>query len=111
MIIDRPVKLLLTADHLSHPPLTDNATIADRDLIEDTNIYVESMLDRFLTSHRYVAEFCEQPCADSPAQFLMGRCLRTTLTTLPENQQPAFPDQQQLHHTDRDKRWTDTKIQ
>ena len=69
-----PGKSLITADTLSRSPLKDGATQADRDLMEDTNIYVDAVLDNLPTSDAYLTELREQLCADSVCAQVIRYC-------------------------------------
>jgi hypothetical protein len=41
-----------------------------------------------------------QATGASPAQLMLGRLIRSTLPTLEENLQPAWPDMQKVRQTD-----------
>lgn len=49
-----PGKSLTTADTLSHSLLTNSVTHSDTELMEDTNIYVETVLEGLPTSSKYL---------------------------------------------------------
>lgn len=44
-------------------------------LMEDTNIYIDSVIESFPASDSYMAELCEQLCADSVYAKVMKYCL------------------------------------
>lgn len=70
-----PGKSLTTADTLSRAPLTNGVVQADNDLMEDTNIYVDSLMDNLPTSDKYLSELREQLCADSVCALVMKYCV------------------------------------
>lgn len=69
-----PGKSLTTADTLSRLPLSNSVTGADTDLMEDTNIYLESVLEGFPTSSKYLADLQEQLMSDSVCSQVMRYC-------------------------------------
>lgn len=74
-IFHTPGKSLTSADTLSRAPLTNAVTRTDNDLMEDTNIYVESFLENLPTSGRYLTELCEQLQDDSVCAQVMKYCV------------------------------------
>lgn len=82
-IMHTPGKSLTTADTLSRSPLRDGVRRPDSDLMEDTNIYIESVLDNLPTSDAYLTELREQLCADSVC-YVMKYCVE------------GWPDRNQL---------------
>lgn len=71
-----PGKTLLTADTLSRAPV-HNSTRASRtasSLMEDTNIYVNSIMCNLPASDTYLAELREQLKADSTCSQVMAMC-------------------------------------
>ena len=75
-----PGKSLWTADTLSCAPL--RAAHTDGNLLEDTNIYVDSFISNIPVSGDYLTY--------SPAELLMGCCLRTTVPALPTLLNPVL---------------------
>ncbi|KAK7878780.1 hypothetical protein WMY93_030940 [Mugilogobius chulae] len=69
-----PGKSLTTADTLSRSPLTNSVTRGDKDLMEDTNIYVDSVLEGLPTSSKYLADLKEQLQSDSICTDVMRYC-------------------------------------
>lgn len=69
-----PGKSLTTADTLSRLPLTNSVTGADTDLMEDTNIYLESVLEGLPTSSKYLADLQEQLMSDSVCSQVIRYC-------------------------------------
>lgn len=71
-----PGKTLLTADTLSRAPVnssTRDSNIANS-LMEDTNIYVNSIMSNLPASDTYLAELREQLQADSTCSQVMAMC-------------------------------------
>lgn len=83
-IFHTPGKSLTSADTLSRSPLKNAVTRSDNDLMEDTNIYVESLLDNLPTSGRYLTELREQLQDDSVCTQVMRYCVE------------GWPDRNQL---------------
>ncbi|CAM4728520.1 unnamed protein product [Leuciscus chuanchicus] len=69
-----PGKSLTTADTLSRLPLTNSVTGADTDFMEDTNIYLESVLEGLPTSSKYLSDLQEQLMSDSVCSQVMRYC-------------------------------------
>lgn len=69
-----PGKNLTTADTLSRLPLRNSVTCTDTDLMEDTNIYVESVLEGLPTSGKYLTDLQEQLQSDSVCSQVMKYC-------------------------------------
>lgn len=79
-----PGKSLTSADTLSRAPLTNAVTSSDNDLMEDTNIYVESVMEPLPTSDRYLTELCEQLQDNSGCAQVIKYCVE------------GWPDRNQL---------------
>ncbi|KAK0132392.1 hypothetical protein N1851_032733 [Merluccius polli] len=112
-------KCLWTADTLSRAPVEREENPADKELFEDTNIYVDMVLENLPASADYLEELREQLRRDSvatpldngysPAQLLMGRRLRTTVPTLPALLNPALPDREAVMQKEGEKRIKDAQ--
>ncbi|XP_062399854.1 uncharacterized protein K02A2.6-like [Sardina pilchardus] len=74
-IFHTPGKSLTSADTLSRAPLKNAVTRSDNDLMEDTNIYVESLLENLPTSDRYLTQLREQLQDDSVCAQVMRYCV------------------------------------
>lgn len=83
-IFHTPGKSLTSADTLSRAPLTNAVTSSDNDLMEDTNIYVEAVLEHLPTSDRYLTELRKQLQGDSVCAQVMKYCVE------------GWPDRNQL---------------
>lgn len=66
-------KSLTTADTLSRAPLKDGVTDGD-DLMEKTNIYVDSVMEHLPASEAYLSELRKQLSADSVCAEVMKYC-------------------------------------
>lgn len=60
-----------TADTHSRSLLRDNVIQIEQDVMEDTNMYVDSVLENLPTSDRYLPKLCEQLSADSVCSQVM----------------------------------------
>ncbi|KAJ8340446.1 hypothetical protein SKAU_G00350790 [Synaphobranchus kaupii] len=69
-----PGKSLWTADTLSRAPLRDNAASADDELMESTNIYVDSIMGHLPASASYLNSLREHLKADSVCSSVMRTC-------------------------------------
>ena len=67
-------KDLWTADTLSRAPLRAEATRADNELMESTNIYVDSIMDNLPVSATYMDTLRENLRADSVCSAVMKMC-------------------------------------
>lgn len=70
-----PGKSLTAADTLSRSPLTHGATQTDMGLMEDTNIYMDSVMEGLPASNSYMTELREQLSGDSVCAKVMKYCL------------------------------------
>uniref|UniRef100_A0A8C5D510 Gypsy retrotransposon integrase-like protein 1 n=1 Tax=Gouania willdenowi TaxID=441366 RepID=A0A8C5D510_GOUWI len=70
-----PGKSLTTADTLSRLPLTNSVIHTDTDLMENTNIYVESVLEGLPASSKYLADLQGQLRSDSVCSQVMKHCV------------------------------------
>ena len=66
-----PGKCLWTADTLSRAPIKREETPADKELFEDTNIYVDMVLENLPASADYLGELREQLSKDSVCARVM----------------------------------------
>ena len=73
-IIHVPGKSLTTADTLSRAPLKDGAT-DEEGLMEETNIYVDSVMEILPASEAYLSELRKQLSADSVSAEVMKYCI------------------------------------
>lgn len=69
-------KSLTTADTLSRAPLGDGGTGRDKELMEDTNIYVDSIMDNLPASSSYLHDLREQLGNDSVCTQVMQYCVQ-----------------------------------
>lgn len=69
-----PGKSLWTADTLSRAPLRSKQTHTDTNLLENTNIYVDSVISNLPVSGDYLASLREHLKADSTCSTLMKYC-------------------------------------
>lgn len=69
-----PGKSLISADTLSRLPLCNNVTHTDKDLMENTNIHVESVLEGLLTSNKHLSDLKEHLQSDSVCSQVMKYC-------------------------------------
>ncbi|KAJ7996477.1 hypothetical protein DPEC_G00237470 [Dallia pectoralis] len=69
-----PGKSLWTADTLSRAPLRTARTHTDTSLLEDTNIYVDSVISNIPVSGDYLSSLREHLKADSTCSALMEYC-------------------------------------
>ncbi|KAJ8380840.1 hypothetical protein SKAU_G00016180 [Synaphobranchus kaupii] len=69
-----PGKSLWTADTLSRAPLRNNAASADDELMESTNIYVDSVMEQLPASASYLDSLREHLKADSVCSSVMRMC-------------------------------------
>lgn len=69
-----PGKSLTTANTLSRLPLAGNVIPRDNDLMEDTDIYVDTVLEGFPTSSKYLSDLREQLQSDSVCSQVMKYC-------------------------------------
>lgn len=85
-IYHTPGKDLLTADTLSRAPVSQgaNSSESDKSLMEDTNIYVDSILKTIPASPTYLSKIKEQLEEDSVCTEVMTLC------------QQGWPDHSQL---------------
>ncbi|KAK0150891.1 Gag-Pol polyprotein [Merluccius polli] len=120
-----PGKALFTADTLSRSPVSQNSSskLTDNDLLEDTNIYVDEIINSMPASSTYMAQLRERlqedsvcseviatPLANgySPAQLLMGRRLRTPVPQHPSLLTPELPDSTLVAAKEKERRMKDT---
>ena len=69
-----PGKSLWTADTLSHAPLRAARAHTDASLLEDTNIYVDSVISKIPVSGDYLSSLRDHLKADSTCSALMEYC-------------------------------------
>lgn len=69
-----PGKSLTTADTLSRLPLAGSVMPRDNDLMEDTDIYVDAVLEGLPTSSKYLTDLREQLQSDSVCSQVMKFC-------------------------------------
>uniref|UniRef100_A0A8C6PAY8 Gypsy retrotransposon integrase-like protein 1 n=1 Tax=Nothobranchius furzeri TaxID=105023 RepID=A0A8C6PAY8_NOTFU len=67
-------KCLWTADTLSRAPLERSETRADRELFEDTNIYIDMVIENLPVSTAYLEELRDQLQRDSVCAHVMQLC-------------------------------------
>lgn len=81
-----PGKELFTADTLSRSPVSQNSSskLTDNDLMEDTNIYVDEIINNMPASSTYMAQLRERLQEDSVCSEVMSHCQR------------GWPDRSQL---------------
>ena len=75
-----PGKCLWTADTLSRAPVEREENPADKELFEDTNIYVDMVLENLPASADYLEELREQLRRDSVCARVMQLCAEGWLT-------------------------------
>ena len=75
-VIHVPGKTLTTADTLSRAPLRDGGTRRDGELMEDTNIYVDSVIDSLPASDQYLEELKAQLSSDNVCRQVMQYCVQ-----------------------------------
>lgn len=69
-----PGKSLWTADTLSRSPVTSSTSPEDAELMESTNIYVDSIMENLPVSSSYVETLKEQLKADNVCSRVMALC-------------------------------------
>ncbi|KAL7859164.1 hypothetical protein SRHO_G00143110 [Serrasalmus rhombeus] len=78
----RPIawKCLWTADTLSRAPVKRGVTPADKELFEDTNIYIDMVMENLPASTAYLEELKDQLQRDSVCARVMQSCTEGTKT-------------------------------
>ncbi len=69
-------KCLWTADTLSRAPVKREETPADKELFEDTNIYIDMVMDNLPASTAYLEELRDQLQRDSVCARVMQLCIK-----------------------------------